>query len=59
MNVTWKIVALGGTAILAITAIEIAALFNGINGTIMKISFAGIGAIVAGISGYTIGIKRK
>lgn len=59
MEVTWKMVALGGTGILAIAIIASVAIATGIDGTLVKLAFAGIGAIVAGLGGYTFGIKRR
>ena len=58
-NVTWKMVALGIVGIVAITIIISVCVANGINGLLVKIAFGSIGAIVAGLGGYTIGIKRK
>jgi len=52
-------ITLGGIGIAAIAIIASVAIASGVDGTLVKIAFAGIGAIVAGLGGYTIGIKRK
>ena len=59
MNVTWKMVALGIAGIVGIVAVSVTAMANGIDGVLAKAAFVFIGVIVAGIGGYTIGIKRK
>ena len=59
MNVTWKMVALGSVGIIAVTTIAAVAVANGIDGAVVKLTFAAIGGIVAGLGGYTIGIKRR
>lgn len=46
---------LGILAILCITALEVLALANGINGALL----AGSIAVIAGLGGYEIGKKRK
>ena len=46
---------LGAVAILGITILDSIALMNGIDGTVLSLSIAGI----AGIGGYEIGNLRK
>jgi len=50
--VDWKVLCVG---IFCLTALEICALFNGVNGTMFTL----IVAIIAGTIGYTIPILRK
>jgi len=52
----WSLAAVG---ILGLVCIEVAALFNGIDGTVMLGTAAGIGAIVAGTIGYYIPYKGE
>jgi len=50
---------LGGIGVIAIAAIEITALYNGIDGAYLSACVGAIGALIGGVVGVTITTKKK